>query len=115
MAPSTGNLGLPAMYTLIHERYRNLPAEAAKNMTVFETQTYFHVEDVISNYLKKRIVISLNIMGMQAWTLNVEMKDTPQGVVITPELIIGIAPRGYDPLDPTKGTAPEMAKMINDK
>jgi hypothetical protein len=36
------------------------------------------VEDPLSNFLKKRIVISINTVGMQAWTLMVNLKDTPK-------------------------------------
>jgi hypothetical protein len=54
---------MPGLYTLIHERYRNLPAEQGK--IVYETDAWFHVEDLMSNFLKKRVVIAVNTAGMQ--------------------------------------------------
>jgi hypothetical protein len=78
IAPSSANIGLPGLYTLIHERYRNPPSEQGK--TVYETDAWFHVEDLVSNFLKKRIVIAVNTMGMQSWTLTVNLKDTPDGL-----------------------------------
>jgi hypothetical protein len=52
---------MPGLYTLIHERYRN-PA-GQKSTTVFETDAWFHVEDLMSNFLKKRVVISVSLLG----------------------------------------------------
>ena len=46
---------MPGIYTLINERYRNLPSEAAANKTVFETDAWFHVEDIAQNFWLKRI------------------------------------------------------------
>jgi hypothetical protein len=50
----------------------------------------------------------------QAWTLIVNLKDTPAGVKIDNELIIGAARTGYDPQDPAKGVPPEAARLLND-
>ena len=44
-------------------RRSNLPGE--ENKEVFETDLWFHVEDLVSNFLKKRIVITINMVGMQ--------------------------------------------------
>lgn len=33
---------------------------------MFETDLWFQVEDMVSNFMKKRIVISINMMGLQA-------------------------------------------------
>lgn len=32
---------------------------------MFETDLWFQVEDMVSNFMKKRIVISINMLGMQ--------------------------------------------------
>jgi hypothetical protein len=110
--PTTVYGGKPGLYTLIHEHYRNMPKELGK--PEFETDVWFYIEDMMSNFLKKRVVISINSVGLQAWTLIVNLKDTPQGLKIDNELIIGAARTGYDPLDPSKGIAPEAARMLND-
>ncbi|KIZ00054.1 hypothetical protein MNEG_7908 [Monoraphidium neglectum] len=112
IAPSTANIGTLGLYTLIHEHYRNLPGQ--ENLTEFETDTWFHVEDLVSNFLKKRIVITVNTAGLQAWTLTVNFKDTPQGLKIDNELIMGAAPVGYDPEDPSKGAPAEAAVIVNE-
>lgn len=39
----------------------------------------------MSNFLKKRIVISINTLGLQAWTLVVNLKDTKEGLKIDVE------------------------------
>lgn len=72
------------------------------------------MEDLYSNYLKKRIMISINFLGMQAWTLIVNLKDTPEGLKIDNELIIGAARVGYDARDPTRGTPAEAAAVVNE-
>jgi hypothetical protein len=72
------------------------------------------VEDLVSNFLKKRIVITVNTAGLQAWTLTVNFKDTPQGLKIDNELIMGAAPVGYDPEDPSKGAPAEAAVIVNE-
>ena len=53
--------------------------------------------------MKKRIVISINTAGIQAWTLIVNLKDTPEGLKIDNELILGVAAHKYDPTDTAKG------------
>ena len=103
---------MPGLYTLIHERYRNLPNE--QNKTVYETDAWFHVEDLASNFLKKRVVIAVNTAGMQAWTLIVNFKDTPKGLKIDNELIIGAAVQGYDKYDPAKGAPAEAAAIVTE-
>jgi hypothetical protein len=110
--PSSANPLLPGVYTLIHEHYRNTKAEQGLNE--WESNAWFFVEDLLSNYLKKRIVITVNQLGMQAWTLIVNLKDTPQGLKIDNELIIGAAAYGHDPTDPAKGVPAETAVIVND-
>ena len=112
--PSTANPLKPGLYTLIHEHYRNLPEEKAKALPEYETEVWFHVDDLYSNFLKKRIMISINALGMQAWTLIVNLKDTPEGLKIDNELIIGAARTGFDPRDPRRGTPAEAAVVVND-
>jgi len=114
VAPSSVNFVMPGLYTLIHEHYRNTAPEKARNLPEFETDCWFHIEDMMSNFLKKRIVISINTAGLQAWTLVVNLKDTPEGLKIDNELIIGAAPVGYDKTDPEKGAPLEAGQIVND-
>ncbi|KAI8464077.1 MAG: hypothetical protein J3K34DRAFT_127711 [Monoraphidium minutum] len=114
VGPSPYFLGAPGLYTLIHEHYRNTKAETAKGLPEWESDAWFHVEDLMSNFLKKRIVISINTAGMQAWSLIVNMKDTKEGLKIDLELLVGIAAQGYDPKDPSKGVPLEAAQLLND-
>ena len=72
------------------------------------------VEDLLSNFLKKRVVISINTVGMQAWTLIVNLKDTPEGLKNDAEQVIGMAANGYDPADPAKGMPREFSQVMND-
>jgi hypothetical protein len=69
---------------------------------------------MMSNFLKKRIVISINTVGLQAWTLIVDLKDTPKGLKIDIEQVIGLAPAGYDKADPSTGVSTELAQVISD-
>ncbi|GBF97094.1 hypothetical protein Rsub_10105 [Raphidocelis subcapitata] len=110
--PSSVYLKVPGVYTLIHEHYRNTDAEKGK--VEYESDAWFHVEDFVTNWYKKRIVISINALGMQSWTLMVNLKDTEEGLKIDVEQIIGVAAKGYDPTDPSKGMSHEAATLIND-
>jgi hypothetical protein len=56
----------------------------------------------------------INTAGMQAWTLVVNLKDTPEGLKIDNELIIGAAALGYDKEDAGKGAPKEAATILND-
>ena len=51
---------------------------------------------------------------MQAWTLIVNLKDTPAGLKIDNELILGAAAQGYDKSDPSRGAPRESSQIVND-
>lgn len=50
---------------------------------------------------------------MQAFTLIVEFNDSPEGLVVSVEVIIGAAVKGYDVKNPSKGVPVPMAKAAN--
>jgi len=50
---------------------------------------------------------------LQAFTLIVEFNDSPEGLVVSVEVIIGAAVKGYDAKNPTKGVPVPMAKAVN--
>lgn len=50
---------------------------------------------------------------LQVFTLVVEFKDNPNGLVVSVEVIIGAAVKGYDQKFPKNGVAPAMAKAAN--
>jgi hypothetical protein len=56
----------------------------------------------------------INTAGLQAWTLIVNLKDTPEGLKIDNELIIGAAAAGYDKADPSEGAPAAAAQVVND-
>jgi hypothetical protein len=65
MAPSTapGNILGSSIYTLINERYRNLPGD--KSGRNYETNGWFVSYDPIINLMKNRVIVGINLFGIQ--------------------------------------------------
>lgn len=58
-------------------------------------------------------VLGFEVMGFQAFTLLVQFTDTPAGLVISVEVLLGTAASGYDPKNPLFGTEPHLAMLVN--
>lgn len=101
--------GMP-IYTLIHERYRNVPGFPYDRH--YETNGWFYVDDAVTNLMKNRYVITMPLMGMPTWTMILEFNDTPEGLVVDIEVVAGIPYKGYDERSPTDGYM--MAAGLNE-
>lgn len=93
---------LPGLYVLINEHYRAGPG--------YTVDTWFHVENYFAERLHDRFIATINIAGHEAFTLIHRFIDTPEGMVMELEYILGFPPKGYDK-NPLLGSGPLLGAL----
>lgn len=101
--------GKPTLHSKLDETYRSPPGKKSG----FRTEMWVAASDVGTNLPKNRYVLGLDILGFQAFTLIVEFNDSAEGLVVSVEVILGAAGKGYDKRNPGKGVRHPLASAAN--
>lgn len=77
------------------------------------TELWVTANDLALNLPRSRYVLYFSVAGCQAFTLIVQFEDTPQGMVVSVEVVLGIAAIGYDSKNPFNGVPKPLASAAN--
>eukprot|EP00775_Hariotina_reticulata_P010175 gene10175-10335_t len=112
LAPGKALLSPPTLMTKLNEQYR-VPENKQPPATPYQTTLWVGASDLALNLPRNRYVLGFEVMGFQAFTLVVQFKDSPAGLVVSVEVLLGAAAKGFDPLNPLDGANKAMAALAN--
>lgn len=79
----------------------------------YRTDLWVTASDLALNLPRNRYVLYFGAMGFQAFTLLVQFEDTPEGLVVSVEVVLGAAALGYDKKNPIQGVPKPVAAAAN--
>lgn len=112
LAPGKTLLAPPTLMSKLNEQYRT-PEHKPQPATPYKTSLWVGTADLALNLPRNRYVLAFEVMGFQAFSLIVQFKDSPAGLVVSVEVLLGAAAKGFDPLNPLDGANKAMAALAN--
>lgn len=96
-----------------YDVYQNMPASYTGQVTYTSNAPWYEVMDPVAHSANSSSSLSLYVNGYIAWSLLLNVEDTPEGGVVVVRNILGAPLKGYDPVSPSLGYNVTAAQEIN--